>query len=250
MNLIVCVKRTPDTAAKIKLAQDAKSIDPEGVEFVLNPYDEYALEEALRLKEKAGSGEVKVVSVGASETTSVIRTCLAMGADSGVLLKTSVPFAESYAVAKALADYLKNQTYDLLLFGKTAVDDDQAQTGAIVAALLGLPYASVVVKLELQDDKVEVHREVEGAHEVVELPRPCAFAAEKGLNEPRYASLKGIMQAKRKKIEEIEITLQEPAFELTRMEYPPERPPGKIVGEGAEAVPELVRLLREEAKVI
>jgi electron transfer flavoprotein beta subunit len=252
LNVIVCIKRVPDTAAKIRIAADGRSIDPLGVEYKLNPYDEFALEEALRVREKAGQGQVTVLCYGPAEAAPVIRTALAMGADRAVHLKGDAPFGDGYAAASVLADALKTLPFDLLFFGKQAVDDDGHQVGVLVARRLGLPHVSVVTKFELDAAarRATVHRQVEGGEEVIEVGLPAAFTAQKGLNEPRFASLKGILAAKSKPVEERAVGAAPQRIVVEKLELPPARPPGRIVGQGAAAAPELVRLLREEAKVI
>ncbi len=250
MKIVVCMKQVPDTETKVRIGQDGKTIDPTDVNYVVNPYDEYAIEEALRIKESTGEGEVTILTLGPDRAINAIRTALAMGADKAVHLKTDDTYLDSYAVAVALANQLKEMDYDLILTGKQAVDDDAAQIGPRVAALLDLPCATVVTKLEIGDGAFTAHREVEGGLEVVEGSLPAVVTAQKGLNEPRYASLKGIMMAKRKPVEEKEPQFDDPKVEILKMEYPPERKGGRIVGKGVEAVQELVRLLHEEAKVI
>ena len=248
MKSIVCVKRVPDTEARIRIAGDGGTIDPSGVKFVLNPYDEFAVEAALKHKEAAGQGEVTVVSVGDAQSAETLRTALAMGADTAVLLKSDRPL-EGLAVARALAEELKGREYDLVLFGMKAIDDDLQAVGPMVAELLGIPVATTVTEFSVEGGKVTAHREIEGGAEVVELKLPCALTLTKGAYEPRYASLKGIMAAKKKPLEEKPAAGdgQAPALKL---QMPPERQAGRIVGQGADAVPELLRLLREEAKVI
>lgn len=249
MDSIVCIKRVPDTEARIRIADDGRSIDPSGVKFIMSPYDEFAVEAALRVREAAGTGEVTVVSVGDASAAETLRAALAMGADRAVLLKAEVP-ADGLVTAKILARELEGRDAPLVLFGVKAVDDDQQQVGAMVATLLGRPCATGVGEFELGDGSVTCHREVEGGIEVVELRLPAVITITKGKYEPRYASLKGIMAAKKKPLEEREVELPEARLRVERLEYPPERPAGRIVGEGPEAVPELVRLLREEAKVL
>ena len=251
MKIVVCMKRVPDTTTQVRVGPDAKALDPTGVEYVINPYDEYGIEEALRIKEATGGApEVVVLTLGPAESEPVIRKTLAMGADRAILLKDTLPYRDSYSVAAALAAELKSLAPDLLLFGKQAVDDDAAQVPSIVAALLSIPKAMVVSKLELMEGKVRAQRDIEGGKEIQELPLPCAIGATKGLNEPRLPSLKGIMAAKKKPLEVKDAMAVEPVLEVLRMEPPPPRPAGRIVGKGVEAVPELVRLLREEAKVL
>ena len=251
MKSIVCVKRVPESDARIRVAPDGGGIDPSGVKFTLNPYDEYALEEAIARKEAAGEGTVTAISLGegAEET---LRTALAMGADEAVQLVPTGAAAASdgLAVARALAEEIRGREFDLLLFGKQAIDDDNMQVPAMVAELLDLPCATVVVELEVGDGRVVATREVEGGHERAELPFPAVIAAQKGLNEPRYASLKGIMAAKKKPLEEKEVELRPSGLETVRLEEPPEPEAGEILGEGAGAVPDLVRRLREEKGVL
>jgi electron transfer flavoprotein beta subunit len=250
MKAVVCIKRVPDTATNVKVGPDGKSIDPTGIEWVVNPYDEFAVEEALKIKEKAGAGEVEILSLGPAEAATQIRSCLAMGADRGVLLKDDRKNTDCYSTAVALAAALKDMKFDILLFGKQAVDDDGAQVPGLVCQKLGLPLVSVVVKLEINDGNAKAHREIEGGHEVIETKLPAAFTCQKGLNEPRYASLKGIMAAKKKPLEEKPATVAEPALQVLKMEYPPVRPAGRVVGKGGEAAPVVVQLLHTEAKVI
>jgi electron transfer flavoprotein beta subunit len=250
MNIVVCVKRVPDSSARIKPAADGKSIDPSGVEFVLNPYDEFAVEEALRIREKAGAGEVTVLALGGPESAETIRKALAMGADKGVHLKEGTAGRDSISTAQAIAAELKGRPIDVLFFGNKAIDDDGAQIGAETATLLGLPFVGVVTKLEVVGGKATAHRPIEGGIEIVEVALPAAFSAQKGLNEPRFASLKGIMAAKKKPMEEKAAAAGEPKLELLKLEPPPARPTPRIVGTGKEAAAVLVKVLREEAKVI
>ena len=249
MKSIVCIKRVPDSEARIRVAADGTRIDPSGVKFGLNPYDELAIEEALRRREAAGEGSVTVLTVGGEEAKETLRQALAMGADEAVLLRSEVPM-DGLPVARALADELRGREYDLLLFGKQAIDDDGMQVPAMVAELLGLPCATVVTGLEIDGRTATARREVEGGHEVVELGLPAAVAVQKGINDPRYPSLKGIMAAKKKPLEEKDVTLAAGDLELLALEGPPPRPEPQIVGEGPDAVPELVRRLREEARVL
>ncbi len=249
MKIIVCVKRVPDSESRIAKAKDGLSVDTQGVKFVLNPYDEYAVEEALKLKEAAGDGSVTVMTLGGEESKETLRTALAMGADDAVLLKGQ-PSVDGLGTAEKLAEAIKGREYDLVLFGKQAIDDDNLQVPAMVAQLLGLPCATVVTELKVDGGAVAATREVEGGHEIVEFELPGLIAAQKGLNEPRYPSLKGIMQAKKKPLEEVDAGDAESRLEIIEVMNPPVRSAGQIVGEGADAVPELVRKLRDEAKVI
>jgi electron transfer flavoprotein beta subunit len=246
---IVCVKRVPDTETRIRIASDGITMESAGVKFVMNPYDEFALEAGLKHKENAGEGEVVALSVGGSESAETLRTALAMGADRAVLLKVDSP-VEGLAVARALADAVRDEEFDLLLFGMKAVDDDVQGVGVMTAELLDLPAATVVTRFDIEGGRVTAHREIEGGTEVVELKMPCVLTITKGAYEPRYASLKGIMAAKKKPLEEKAIEPAPPGTRIQSLSYPEERKAGRIVGEGPDAVPELVRLLRDEAKVL
>ena len=248
MKIVVCVSHVPDSAAKINIGGDGKSIDRAGVNFIISPYDEVAIEESLRLKEKNG-GEVIAVSLGGDNHKETLRKALAMGVDKAVLLKRD-SVQDSFAVARAIADYSREASPDVIFFGKQSIDTDNAAVGSMVAEMLGLPSVSVVVKLEIKDGMVSAEREIEGGHERVETRLPCVIAAQKGLNEPRYPSLKGIMGAKNKPIEERSPKASQPKIEILTMRKPPPKSPGKIVGTDVSAVPDLVRLLHEEAKVI
>ena len=250
MNFIACVKRVPATDTQVRVGKDGRTIDPACIaNHVVNPYDEFAVEECLRLKEKHG-GNVTVMTLGTADAKKELTSCLAVGADDAVLLKDAAGSRDALSTAKLLAKQLESMPFDVVFFGKQAVDHDNAQVGLIAGTLLGLPTVSEVVKVEIADGKATVHREFEGRTEVILVPLPCALTAQKGLNEPRYASMKGIMAAKKKTIREVDPAAVAPQLEVVAMEPPPPRPPGRIVGEGVAAVPELVRLLREEAKVL
>ncbi len=248
MKIVACVSHVPDTAAKIAVGADNKSIDPNGVTFVVNPYDEFAIEEALKTKESLG-GEVVILSVGNDANKETIRKALAMGADSAVLLKSENEL-DSVSVAKALAEEIKAQEANLVFFGKQSVDYDNSIVGQLTAEMLGYNCVSVVVNFKLDGEKITAEREIEGGREVVETSLPAVVTAQKGLNEPRYASLKGIMAAKRKTIEEKDAAGSDSYVEVVEMKKPAPKQAGKVVGSDASAVPELVRLLKEEAKVI
>ena len=249
MNITVCIKRTPDTETRVAIAGDGASIDPAGVKYIVSPYDEMAVEAALRTKESSGDGQVTVVTLGSEDSVETLRSGLAMGADAALLLQGEVTM-DGLATAKALAAELEGRDDGLVLFGVKAVDDDQQQVGPMVATLLGRPCVTAVASFEVQDGKVTCHREVEGGTEVVEVPLPAVLTVTKGDFEPRYASLKGIMAAKRKPLEKKDASTAESRLSVDALELPPARPEGRVVGEGPEAVAELVRLLREEAKVI
>ncbi len=250
MKIAVCVKRVPDSETRVKIAADGKSLDEAGVKFVLNPYDEFAVEEALRRKEKAGTGEVAVLCLGPAAAQETIRTALAMGADRGILLQTDKIPVDPFETARLIAAELKSATWDLILFGRMAIDDYSHQVGPLVAELLGLPCVTTVSHLDIDGTTGVAEREIEGGIEVVEFSLPAVLTADKGLNEPRYPALKGIMAAKKKPLEVKPVQPAAGSFEVTALTPPPVRNEGKIVGEGAAAVGELVRLLREEAKVL
>lgn len=249
MKIAVCVKRVPDTETRIKIGADGKSIDETGVKFVLNPYDEYAVEEALQLKEEHG-GEVVVVSIGTQTSQETIRTTLAMGADRGILLKSAVRPLDPLPYARALAEELGSGGYDLVLFGKFAIDDYNQAVGAMVAALMGLPCVTSVAHLELVDGKGTAEREIEGGVEVVEFALPAVLTTDKGLNDPRYPALRGIMMAKKKPLAVKDVAIEPGGLEIVELGLPPERTSGRIVGEGPDAVPALIDALRNEAKVL
>ena len=247
MNVTVCVKRVPDTATRIRI--DGTVIDPTGVKFIVSPYDEFAIEAALRSKEAVGDGTVSLLSLGDASTQESLRAGLAMGADSALLLTGEVGM-DGLATAKALASELEGSDAALILFGVKAADDDQQQVGPMVATLINRPCVTGVASFEVNGDLVVCHREVEAGVEVTEVDLPAVLTIAKGEYEPRYASLKGIMAAKRKPLEEKEATSDPARLRVGRMSEPPPRAAGRIVGEGPDAVPELVRLLREEANVL
>lgn len=249
MKIAVCIKRVPDSAIRVAIAADGKSLDEAAVKFGLNPYDEFAVEEALRRREQAG-GEVVALSVGPAAAQETLRSVLAMGADRALLLQNAALPADAWIVARALADALTGEHCDLILFGKLAIDDANQQIGPMVAELLGLPCVTAVSALELEGAQGVAQREIEGGIEVCRFPLPAVLTVDKGLNEPRYPSLKGIMAAKRKPLEVRPVELSPGGIEVLGLRLPPPRRPGRIVGEGPGAVAELVRLLREEAKVL
>jgi len=249
VNIAVCVKQVPDTETKIKISADKKSIIEDDINFILNPYDEFGVEEALKIAEKE-SGEVTIISLGPDRVTSAMRSALAMGATKAIHLKTAAVPADPGATAEALATVLKEGNYDLIFTGKQAIDDDHAQMASLLAEKLAIPAINTVVKLEVSGTSIKAEREIEGAHEVIECSTPCIISAQRGLNEPRYASLKGIMAAKKVQIEARDAAVAANQIEIIEYNYPPEKSAGKIVGNSADAVPELLRLLKEEAKVI
>lgn len=260
MNSIVLIKQVPDTETKITLKPDGSAVDSAPIsKWVLNPYDEFAIEEAIRTKEKLKAGTVTVMTVGPDRAVEALRTALAMGADEAVHIKTDPGFTDSFMVSMALAEATKKRNPDVVFLGKQAIDDDQCAVFGMVAELLDMPSVSVVVSCEIDPaaKKVKVGREIEGGiREIIEMPLPCVVAVNKGINTPRYASLPGIMKAKKKEIAvhtpadlglgSLTANIKESAYQL-----PPERKAGKkIEGDAAKQAKELVRLLREEAKVI
>lgn len=248
MKFAVCVSQVPDTTTKVKIGSDGKTIDPAGVTYIINPYDEFAVEAALQLKEKNG-GETVVISVGSDKNKEAIKKAYAMGIEKGILIKSEAEM-DSYTVARNLADVLKDINADVVFFGKQSIDYDDSQVGNLTAEMLGIPSISVVVSLNLEGSKLICEREIEGGKEVVESVLPAAICAQRGLNNPRYPNLKGIMAAKSKPIEERQPSYTENKTEVLKMTLPKPKAKGKIVGTDASAVPELVKLLREEAKVI
>jgi len=264
VNIIVCLKQVPDTETQIKIAPDGQSIVQDDIKWVMNPYDEFGVEEALRLKEKFG-GEVTVVGLGPKRVTESIRTALEMGADKGILISDeALNGSDALATAKALAAVIKNLDCDLIFAGQRGIDDDMGVVGPSVAEFLGIPHVSLVVKVEVAEDgkSLKAHRPVEGQTLVLESNLPVLITAQKGLNEPRYASLPGIMKAKKKPLEEktladlgidaAEVGQNARKQKILQLSSPPERGAGKIIeGETPqEKAAALAKLLHEEAKVI
>ena len=276
MNIIVCVKQVPDTASRITMALDSKAIVTQGVSYVMSPYEEYGLEEALRLKEaQGGNAKVSLLTIGTERAGEVLRAGLAMGGDEAILVKLDQPLIgctgvlpyegapQNLILASLLSKVLAKRPYDLIFCGKQAADDGVGQVGPMLAQLLGIPYSTFVVDTKIiGEGEIEFHREVEGGIvEIYSAKFPLLLTAEKGHHEPRYASLPGIMKAKQKPITQytltdLSLTQQEieemgKQIELVELEYPPQRKQGKVIeGTPEEAVKELVRLLHEEAKVI
>ena len=250
MKIVVCVKQVPDTEANIKIGSDGKSIDESGIKFIVNPYDEFAIEEAVKLKEAGAAESVTAISLGPERAKEALRTAVAMGVDDVLLLKSDDGTLDGLATAKVLAAKIKELSADLVLMGKEAIDDGNMQVGPMLSELLDMPCVTVVTKLEIDGQTVRAEREIEGGHEVVETATPCIITCQKGLNEPRFPSIRGVMMAKKKQIAEESVSVEASGVEVAALNYPAARAEGKVVGEGIEAVPELVRLLREEAKVI
>lgn len=258
MKVCVCVKQVPDTETKIKIRPDGNGIDTAGIKWVMNPYDEFAVEEAIKLKEAGKASNVTVLALGPkARVTEALRTALAMGADDAVVIDAADDL-DSLTTAKALAAAIKAEgEVKLVLTGKLAIDDNQASVSQMVAEFLGWPHATVVSKLEYGEGEVTAEREVEGGtREIVQLKLPALVGANKGLNVPRYASLPGIMKAKKKPLKEVALASLEVSATDVRMSFkgfqlPPEKPPVKMVeGDAASQAAMLAKLLREEAKVI
>lgn len=247
MNIAVCLNQVPDTSTRVKIAADQQRIESTGVNFVINPYDEFALEEALKLREKFG-GSVVLFSVGGDDFQANIRKAFAMGADKAVLIKSAVQ--DSFGVAFVLAEAIKKYfggVPDLILLGKESTDFNDAQVGPMLAELLDLPAVTVAVSLQTDGKTATIEREIEGGKEIVEVAFPFVMTAQKGLNIPRVANMKGIMEAKKKPIETMEIAPPESLrTKLLRLEKPADKQPGKIVSSPAE----LVEKLHREANVI
>lgn len=260
MKIAVCIKAVPDTETKIAVAADKQNIDTNGVRYIMSPYDEFAVEEALRIKEKV-TGETTVISMGGDEVTDVVRDALARGIDNGVHVKDAdFQALDSLSTAKVLAAAIKDGGFDLVLCGQQGVGGDNSQVPSMLAEMLDMAQATIVVKLEIDGDKFKAEREIEGAHEFVEGTLPAVISAQKGLNEPRYPSIKGVMAARRKEIAVKDaqalglkgtVGTQALKVRIKEMMLPPERPAGrKLEGDPDTQVKQLVELLHSEAHVI
>jgi electron transfer flavoprotein beta subunit len=258
LNSIVCISHVPDTESRIKIA-DGRKVDESGLKFIVSPYDEFALEEAIRLKESKG-GDVTVVTFGPDRSAQALRECLARGATKAIHIKGDTTSADSLGIAKVLAAAIKSVPHDLVFFGKQGVGTDNALVGPMVAELLGYPQVNVVTHLEVGDGKLTAHREIEGAEEIIETSMPAVITAQKGLNEPRYASLKGIMAAKKVPIDtksvadlglnDSDIFNQRVVF--VSLELPAEKSGGRKIdgSDPANAAKEILKYIREEAKAL
>lgn len=248
MNIVVCISQTPDTATRIVVGADGKTVDPKGVKYVLNPYDEFGIEESLRRREADG-GTVTLLSVGGDSAKETLRLGLAMGADKGLLIRNE-DRSDSFAVASALADAIREIGPDLVFAGRQSVDYDSAQIGPMLAELLGIPCVSFVIELDINGTSVRAVRDIEGGREIVETTLPCIITTQKGLNEPRYPKLPDIMKAKSKPIDELAPNIVESRVTTLVMNLPSKKSAGKILDASPENVRELVRMLHEEAKAI
>ncbi|MCM0604728.1 MAG: electron transfer flavoprotein subunit beta/FixA family protein [Xanthomonadaceae bacterium] len=257
MNIYVCIKQVPDTETKIKLSPDSTGIDTTGIKWIVSPYDEFAIEEALRLKEKNAGSLVTVIAAGPARVVEALRTALAMGADNAIHVEIAET-ADNFFTAKSLAAALKKEAkVDIVYFGKEAIDDGAGQTAQLTAALMDLPCVTVALNVEYSADKIKAKREVEGgAFEMIEATLPVVIAAQKGMNEPRYASLPNIMKAKKKEVKaykesDLGVSSADQKIKLKNFQLPPPKQPGKKVeGDAATAAKALVQLLHTEAKVI
>lgn len=249
MKIAVCIRRVPDTTAKIAIAASGAAIETSGVKFVLNPYDEHAVEAALALQEATGAGETVVVGFGDDSVPETLRAAMSFGIDRAIHLQ-GTPSADALANARVLAAHLADGGYDLVLFGKLAADDYGQQTGPMVAELLEWPCATAVCALAVNGTSVSIEREVEGGIETSTCTLPAVITCDKGLNKPRSATLKGIMAAKKKPLEVVTAAVGDAASTVVGLALPPERSAGRIVGEGAAAVPALIEALTTQAKVL
>ena len=250
VKIAVCIKRTPDSESRFRIASSGVAIDETGLKFDIDDFAGYAVEAALQINEKGGGGETVVVAVGPDSVQESLRKAMSMGADRAVQLKADASPADGIAIAKALAAELKAGGYDLVLFGKHAFDTSAGVVGTATAELLGLPCVTAVSQLDVASGRGSARRELEGAAELVEFPLPAVVTIDEGVARPRYPSLKGIMAAKKKPLESKPAQLGAIRVTVQKAELPPERPAGRIIGEGSGAVPELVRLLQTEAKVL
>jgi electron transfer flavoprotein beta subunit len=249
MKIAVCIKRTPDSESRFKIAGGA-GIDETGLKFDMDDFASYAVEVALQLNEKQGPGETVVLAVGPDSVQETLRKAMSMGADRAIHLKADAAVFDGLAVAKALAAELKAGGFDLILFGKYAFDTSASVVGTATGELLGLPVVTAASKLDIANGKGTARREIEGAGEMVEFSLPAVVTIDEGIARPRYPSLKNIMAAKKKPLETRPAALGEARVTVDAMALPPERSGPRFVGEGAEGVPELVRRLRTEAKVL
>ena len=259
MNSVVCITQVPDTESKITIASDGTRIDEGGLKFIVSPYDEFALEEAVRLKESQG-GDVTVVTFGPDRAAQALRECLARGATKAVHVNGDVSKADSLGIAKVLAAVIRDASPEVVFFGKQGVGTDNSLVGPMVAELLGWPQLNVVTKLEKQDGSFVAHREIEGAEEIVEAPLPVVVTAQKGLNEPRYSSLKGIMAAKKipidtKSVSDLGLSEDDVFGKRVRVvsyEPPPQKSGGKVIdgSDPAAAASAILAYIRDEAKAL
>jgi electron transfer flavoprotein beta subunit len=244
----VCISQVPDTTAKIQVSGDGKSIEKTGVKFILNPYDEFAIEEGLRLRERFG-GTVTALTIGPETSKEILRTALAMGVDKAGIVKTD-DILDSYNVAENIAGYAKSISPDLVIFGRQSIDFDSSGMAPMVAEMLDLPSISVVSSWNIENNAITAERDIEGGKEVLTCSVPCVISAQKGLNDPRYPKLPDIMKAKSKPIEEIASCHGSALVSLTSMALPSSKRVGMIVGDSEAEIASVVTALHEQAKVI
>jgi electron transfer flavoprotein beta subunit len=260
VDVLVLLKQVPSTESLIEIAQDGVSIKTDDLKWVINPYDEFAVEEALRIRETHG-GSVTILCVGREKATEAVRTALAMGADTGVLITDpALGDCDSLGTAAVLAAAAREIPHDVIIAGQRAVDDDAYMVGSAVAEALGIPSISMVIKEEIDDNKIRCHKTIDGGTAIVEAPLPALITTQRGLNEPRYASLPGIMKAKKKPLDTKSLAdlglnaqdFSEPKMKIVALKPPPERTAGVVIeGESPqEKARELVRILHEEVKVV
>lgn len=258
MKIAVLMKRVPDTASVFKIAPDSRSVETGNLKYVMSPYDEHAMEEAIKTKEAGKAEEVIVVTMGPEGAQETIRTALAMGADRALFVKDpEAQGASSLGTAKILAAALKTENPEIVFAGKQAVDDDASQVPERVAEILEIPHVSVVTKFELDGNAATVQREIEGGHYTMQVPLPALFTIEKGINTPRYPTLPNIMKAKKKEIKELslaDIGLTpadvQAGIEVENLALPRQDRLNKILeGDNEERVKQLLGVLRDEEKV-
>jgi electron transfer flavoprotein beta subunit len=250
LNIAVCLKRVPDMELRFAIAADRRSLDQAGLKFDISDFDGYALEVALQLAEQHAGSEVVLISLGPDGVQETMRKGLAMGASRAIQLKAEEVPVDGFAVAQALAAELGGGAYDLILFGRMATDTASGTVGPMVAELLGLPCVTAISQLKIAGGRGTARRDLEGAAETVEFPLPAVLSIDEGIARPRLATLRGIMAAKKKPLETRPAALGPVRLTVESMALPAERSGPKFVGEGAEAVPELVQRLRTEAKVL
>lgn len=248
MNILVCVSRVPDTATKIMVGGDGKTIEKNGVKYIVNPYDEFALEEALRLREKNG-GSVTAITIGTDANTEVLRTALAMGVDKAILVKGDEP-TDSYYVAANIAKVAKEINPDLILLGKQSIDFDSLQLPSMLGEMLEMPSVSVVSALTVEGGEIKADRDIEGGKEQVACKMPAIISAQKGLNDPRYPKLPDIMKAKSKPIDTRDAEKTSAKTTVVGIEIPSKARAGKVMDATDANIDEIVRLLNQDAKVI
>lgn len=250
MNIVVCTKRVPASDSKIKIGGDGKSIDPTGVQYQVNEYDRYAVEQAIKTKEQLGKGTITVVCLGNQDSKKELKSLLALDVDKAVLINDGGKQHDAYSTAEILAAWLKGTPHDLVLLGKQAIDMDNTQMPSRLAALLGYGCAIEVSKLTLDGSTLVAERDIEGAREVVQCKLPAVVSCTKGLNNPRSPTPKGIMGSGKKPLEEVPAPSFEAATRTVSLTLPPEKPPARIVGQGPAAVNDLILALRNQAKAL